>query len=349
MRTASELIAGARRVGVEVTQRMIDEWQRAGFLPAPTRQKVPGQGRGRAPYQYPDHTLDVAIWLGTHRRFISGVDTTRFWLWLEGNDHVHIDPIMFLLLEILLAWDDLRTSIPSLPDITQVVEHGLSDDQVDHILDEWDAAITVPALASGELYERTAPQVYLDALMYGAVPSAWVDPATGDMPAEASAMYDLPPDDPRIAGVARSLPYMVRASSLVTLYRKLFAGAEWARVHEYLVSRYHELPPEAANQLCDKCNSLLSVSIQPWWLRNWWRFLTPELIGTYWRGGPGPSGGVPRLRSRAELLRYWQYDPLQFLMFAANIQDRLERGIARAAPHTPQPPQRAHAEGGDTG
>jgi hypothetical protein len=323
--TAPELIAGARRAGITVTQRMIDEWQRAGFLPAPTRQKVPGQGRGRAPYQYPDQALDVVIWLGTHRRFISGEDTTRFWIWLESYNHIQIDPIIFLLVQIELAWHDLRTAIPSLPDITHVVEHGLSDDQVTSILDDWDASITAPALAAEELTERTAPQVYLDALLYGVVPSEWVDPAYGDMLAEACALYDLPPHDPRLAGVARHLPYMVRASSLVTLYRKLFAGAESARVRERLIAHHQELGPEAVAQLCARYNHLLSVSIQPWWLRNWWRHLTPEIIGTYWRGGPG---GVPRLKSRPELLQYWRYDPVQFVMFAADAQDRLQRLVS---------------------
>jgi hypothetical protein len=342
--TPEQLRQHVRSQGLDVSLRQIEEWNKAGFLPTPSREKLPGQGRGRAPYQYPDPAPDVVVWLSTHRRSISGDDTTKFWLWLERYDHIQIDPILFLLVQITIAWDDLHAAIPSLPDITHTVEHGLSDDQMDRILEEWDAAITAPALASGELDERTAPQVFLDALMYGVVPPAWIDPAYKDMLALPNAMYDAPLPDALAAKVAEHLPYMVRAASLVTLYRRLFAEAEWERVREVLITHYHELAHEVTEQLSARYNQLLAAAVGPSWLRMWWRFLTPEIIATYWRGG---AGGVPRLRSRGELLRYWKYDPLQFAMFAANVEDTLKRGVGPfryipLLPQASQPPHDAH-------
>lgn len=322
MLTAPQLIAGARGAKVTITQRQIDEWQRAGFLPAPTREKLPGQGRGRAPYQYPDQALDAVIWLGTHRRFIDGDDVASFWLWLEGFDYIPIDPIMFLLAEVYQDWNNLRASIPSLPNIKEILDHGWDDTRIEDVLNEWDAIVTVPALASGALDDRTAPRSYLEALAYGIQTPELVDPARGAMTAEAAAHFDQPLTGERLAHLAQELPHSLRAMSLVSIYRQLFAAAQWARVREHLIAHSQELDQETATQLCAEYNDLLTASIQPWELRNWWHYLTPEMIAMRW---PGRLPGAPRIRTRVELLRYWRYDPLSFVQFVADVQDQIKR------------------------
>jgi hypothetical protein len=322
--TKQELIAHAKSRRVLVTSAQFDEWKQHGLLPVPTPEPNPPRGRPRL--LYPERALGLIVWLGTHRRSIEGDDVARFWLWLDGYSHIQLDPALFLLAQIQLAWDELRTAVPSLPDIAHVAQRGMSEDQITAALDEWDTSVTRPLYESGELDERTLPRTYLEALLYGVAPPEWVDPAYGDMLAEASALYGLPLNDQRLQGVAKHLPHLVRASSLSVLYRRLFTWAEWTRDREYLTTHAQELDTEAVSRLCAKANRALFTALSPHSLRAWWQFLTPEMIDTYWRGGPG---GVPRLRSRAELLRYWRYDPLQFVMFAADTQDRLERALHR--------------------
>lgn len=74
------------------SRRQIEEWNRAGFLPAPERPPQAGLN-GRGPYYFPDPAPKVARWLKVYRqsKAVKGSDHTKLWLWLEGCDYLDID------------------------------------------------------------------------------------------------------------------------------------------------------------------------------------------------------------------------------------------------------------------
>lgn len=133
MYTPQDLSEHAGSCGLRVSTRQIEEWNKAGFLPKPERRKIPGQGRGRAPYQYPDPAKDAVVWLGMHRRSIEGANTVRFWMWVEGFQYIDVDVNTFLRDRVASDWEGIRVGIPSLPDIDQVA--GMTWEQRERILD----------------------------------------------------------------------------------------------------------------------------------------------------------------------------------------------------------------------
>src|SRR5205085_2851140 len=90
MHTIDRLQEYAKRHGVEVSRRQIEEWHRAGLLPPASRPPVRGK-RGRGPFVFPDPTPDVVVSLGQWRRYMTGDDAAKVWLWLEGYDHLRVD------------------------------------------------------------------------------------------------------------------------------------------------------------------------------------------------------------------------------------------------------------------
>lgn len=99
------------------SNRQIEEWNRAGLLPTPTRPPVPGL-HGRGPLRFPDPAPRVVQWLKEHRQSIGNVHHTKLWLWLEGYNCVDVD-IEQLQADITATgaavWISLCGSVPTLP------------------------------------------------------------------------------------------------------------------------------------------------------------------------------------------------------------------------------------------
>jgi hypothetical protein len=137
MYTIEELIEIAGAKGVKVTARQIKEWNKDSLLPSPTRERIPGQGRGRAPYQFPEPAPAVVVTLANERRYMKSAKDAKLWLWLEGFDHTDVDPDEHLQEWLVRGWkEEVQAKCPSVPDPAEVDQ--INYDRHQQILDELD-------------------------------------------------------------------------------------------------------------------------------------------------------------------------------------------------------------------
>jgi hypothetical protein len=287
--TPSQLVAHAKAQGVEVSERQIEEWNKAGLLPEPTRARIPGQGRGRAPHQYHEPAPAVVVWLGTQRRFFRGDDSdavVKFWLWLEGYDHIVVDPAAVVLARIQGIWRMAQETLPALPAIAVVAEQGVSEEQTESLLEALDTQVTQPMLQGGKWDETTVHAATVGASLFGFFPDERImqylsGGADGiDLPNQV--LPHLTPE--QHAAARRILPAIMRASQIPALYLKLKRG----RI-DFIT------------------------------FRQAWLMLTPDTLPAFWPAlaalSPFRIEGEPK--ERADVMRLLRYDPFNLMLLAA--------------------------------
>jgi hypothetical protein len=133
--------------------------QREGLLPEPTRPAIPDKRR-RGSLIFPEEAARVVVSLNHWRHRVSGVESARGYLWLEGYDYLTIDPEAELQTAREQVWNDLRSVAPSLP-LAPDTPHD--KEQREHILDELDTNVTARAATSLHLSETlfaTLPVIF---------------------------------------------------------------------------------------------------------------------------------------------------------------------------------------------
>ena len=200
MYTIEELVEIATAEGEKVSARQIMEWNRDGLLPTPTREKLPGQGRGRAPYRFPDPAPSAVMLLARERHYMRSSKDAKLWLWLEGFDYTGVDPDEDLHDWLTEGWEkEVRAKAPSVPELPDA-------DQVDYdrryeILNEVDRNI-ISKMGNGEHH----PEEYAvySSLLAGVL---GIDPPEGDEPM-------------KVERAAKSLlPYTMRRMLPAWIYR----------------------------------------------------------------------------------------------------------------------------------
>ncbi len=296
--TAAMLVALAEAKGVVVSERQIKAWNAAGFLPTPTREKVAGQGRGRAPNQYPAEAVDAVLWLGSYRASLNGEDATRFWMWLEGFDYIQVDVCAVLTASVRTLWRAAQKELPSLPDLDALGKHGLTDDAREALLDEFDANVTHPMRQSGQWNEAETPRASVGAAVLGILsPSSLADSHMEweevndhhDEPMYARTLLNDSMSEQDVKRTQALLPTLVQAGNFVQVYRLLDKGM-----------------------------------VIPSDLRLFWRMLTPEIAAALLSGLPQANGVVGHARSRSDLMRLYHYEPVAVLLQWAMIRAGLE-------------------------
>jgi hypothetical protein len=135
---------------LSTVKRRIEAWhQRDGLLPEPTRPPIPGK-RGRGPLVFPELAARAVLSLNRWRHRVSGVESARGYLWLEGFDYLAIEPEAELQRAHAQIWDELRSLLPSLPPAPDTAIDGKRRED---ILDELDTNVTAPAAAHFGLSE----------------------------------------------------------------------------------------------------------------------------------------------------------------------------------------------------
>lgn len=202
MYTIEELIQIAEGKGMKVTPRQIKEWNRDSLLPSPTRERLHGQGRGRAPYRFPEPAPTVVITLAKERRYMKSAEDAKLWLWLEGFDHTDIDPDERLQEWLIKGWkEEVQDKVQSAPDLTEIDQ--LDYERKDRMLDELDQNV-LSKVGNGELGQE-------EYTLYSSLLSAFLGLAP-------------PEGDERLqTGKASSkvLPYTARRTFPPSFYRKL--------------------------------------------------------------------------------------------------------------------------------
>ncbi|MDP9353178.1 MAG: hypothetical protein M3P51_16785 [Chloroflexota bacterium] len=231
MYVSEELIAHAEQHNVEVTGRQIREWTRNGLLPAPTRVALAGQGRTGVPYRYPETALKAVVWIGRYRRFIDGVETTQFWMRIEGFDHVDLDINEYLRVWAERAWEEARTRVPSLPELRQS-SLGIPDVLQERLLDEIDDNISSCYLESGLLTDKVAAEVTIGGALLGIIPPRYLEDEPALTGAEDDGRYRpysdylLEEGEQHYAELARTvLPQMITVGNLMEIHRAATQGA----------------------------------------------------------------------------------------------------------------------------
>lgn len=165
--------------------RSIKQWHHDDLLPAPTR-KPDGRARGRAPYRFPTAAIPVAQRLGVFRKYVTGSENTKLWLFLEGFPHPSLTDA--LLEARLRDWHEAlwRRTERRLQSGTRgggaVSDEGTADD----LLDALDRTVRQPLQArfSAPIAEAGASAV---ALMLGVADGidaqAWCAAVQDDRPA----------------------------------------------------------------------------------------------------------------------------------------------------------------------
>lgn len=147
--TIEELVELIVAEGERVTSRQIREWHRDGLLPAPTREKIPGQGKGRAPYRFPEPAPAAVATLAMERRYMKSAEDAKLWLWLEGFDYLDVDPYERLQNWLVRSWEEeIRIKVPSVPHLPNV-EH-VDDDRRAQIDEELDRNVLRPMTGDDE-------------------------------------------------------------------------------------------------------------------------------------------------------------------------------------------------------
>ena len=285
--TPKQLTDLAQKAGVEVTARQIEEWQKDGLLPNPVRTKLPGQGRGRAPYQYPDPSPDAVIWLGSHRRFIRGVSATQFWMWLEGFNYIEVNQAEVVLTCLQDRWAQVQKYMPSLPSLPEVARDGLSPELRDKVLDELDVNGTQPMLDSGQWDDRTVAKASLGASALGLYPPEYLNTRELDEESYVDLLYPNIPEQYR-ASMHKLLPTTVRMGELLNLFRAL------TNIQRPMWQSFREM---------------------------WETTFTPEVLVTIW---PmlvplSPFRVFEKPQSRTDMLPFFDYDPVNIFQFMAMI------------------------------
>jgi hypothetical protein len=283
----------ARR-DIEVSSAQFDDWKRDGLVPAPVSPTLTGRrGKGRPRLLYPDTAVEALVWLGTHRRFIDGVDVAHFWMWMEGFDYVEVDPQAVLLSRIQAAWRMAQGHMPSLPDIAAAAERGIADSERDSALDEFDAHVVEPHITTDTLVEQQSGTASIAAMLFGLLPSALVEGGTAD-------------DETFAQGTA---------GALLTPKRQ-----EWRDTVAAAVPRALE-----AGKLLELYRLVTEEQFDPTVVRAAWQMLTPDNVRLLGWGlalfRPLSTQDIGRLRDRADLMRLLRYDPLLPLAIAAVMAD----------------------------
>jgi hypothetical protein len=202
MYTIEELIEIAEAKGVKVTTRQIKEWNKDGLLPTPTRERMPGQGRGRAPYRFPEPAPEVVVTLAKERRYMKSAEDAKLWLWLEGFDHTDVDPDEHLQEWLIRGWkEEVQTRCPSVPELAEVAQ--IDFDRRQQILDELDRNV-ISQMGNGD----PRPEEYT---LYSSLLSAYLGlPRPED-------------DEPLQTGKAsrKLLPFTVARTLPASFYRRL--------------------------------------------------------------------------------------------------------------------------------
>lgn len=215
---------------VEVTARKIRTWTRDGLLPAPARAALPGHSRAGVPYRYPEPAPSAVKWLGRHRRYIQGVQATKFWMRVEGFSYVELDVNTFLRDRAASVWEQARAKVPSLPEIDRA--RSISEDLQERLLDEIDVGITAPYLDHDLLTDKTAAEVTIGGAAIGIIPSRYLEgePArTGaddDGRYKPYADYLLEEGEKRYADAAKAtLPQIMAVANVAATYDAASRGA----------------------------------------------------------------------------------------------------------------------------
>ncbi len=224
--TKKDLLQHAARKGSEISEDTLNKWDADGLLP-PHTQKPGPKGRGRPKVYFPDPAPDAILWLTTHRRFIEGVDATKFWMWVEGFDYIDVDINLFVRDRVAGFWNSLRELVPSLPAIELAAE--TTEEAWWGIRDEVDANITTPLLADGRLLEDDLPLAAIGQAFLGIIPGEWL----ATIPILIGAAYDdscRPPVDYLEGKGWQSLVnragllYMSTAANLIQVYQLAVRG-----------------------------------------------------------------------------------------------------------------------------
>jgi hypothetical protein len=281
--TPQRLIAHARQARLMVTARQIEEWHKDGLLPEPVRTKLPGQGRGRAPYQYPEPAPDAVVWLGTHRRFIDGVDATRFWMWMEGFSYVQVDLRAVVLDHLQRVWREVQKEIPSLPDLAAMADHDLTDAQREAALDEMDANVTQPMLAAERWTDETVSNASFGAAFMGILPPSFLAETLEDEAPHAAALV-VDGATEHIKTLQAQMPAVFRVAQVGFIYRAVSQeNVSWSS------------------------------------LRDAWLAITPEalqVLGPLFQQMRVFQDRSP-VKTHADVLRLMKYDPLSLVVLAA--------------------------------
>jgi hypothetical protein len=203
---------------------------------------------------------------------------------------------------IKAEWRERQQHIPSLPDIDTFIRQGISDEQVyetSGLLDEVDKHLTRPMRESRTWDDGASPMAYLQVALAGIVPPETIEHDARDPETPyTDALYAWPHDDPRHDAFTQALPHVVRSAQLTRLY-----------------------------QLACDPQPRWPNPFAPGWLGYWWATLHPALVTAYWRATL-PRDLADRtlsLKTRADLLRGWRYNPLSFISFVVSLHDELER------------------------
>ncbi len=224
--TKKDLLRHAAGQGLEISEDTLNKWGADGLLP-PHAQKPGPKGRGRPKVYFPDPAPEAIVWLGTHRRFIEGVDTTKFWMWVEGFDYINVDVNSFVRDRVANFWESLRGLVPSLPRIDLAAE--TPEEVWREIRDEVDANIATPLLADGRLLDEDIPLAAIGQGFLGIIPGEWL--ATTPIRTGAADDDNHRPHVEYIEGkgwqsfVSRAaLLYMITAANLIQVYQLVQRG-----------------------------------------------------------------------------------------------------------------------------
>lgn len=202
MYTIEELVEIATTEGEKVSARQVMEWNRDGLLPPPTREKIPGQGRGRAPYRFLEPATSAVMLLARERHYMKSAEDAKLWLWLEGFDYTGVDPDERLQDWLIEGWEEeVRAKAPSVPELPHA-------DQGDYerryeILNELDRNVIAEMGRAEHHQEEYALYSSILAGVLG------LDPPEGE-------------ESIKVERAAKSLlPYTMRRVLPVWIYRKL--------------------------------------------------------------------------------------------------------------------------------
>lgn len=126
-----------------LSMRSIKQWNRDGLLPVPTR-KPEGLRRGRSPYRFSVAAIPVAQRLAVFRKYVTGAENAKMWLFLEGFPHLGLTEAR---LEAQLRdwhealWRRAEGRFRKLPSADHAVR---GEGAVDDILDDLDRTVRQP-------------------------------------------------------------------------------------------------------------------------------------------------------------------------------------------------------------
>lgn len=135
-----DLVRFAKDANLEVSPLQVGEWHRSGLLPDPVPPPGPKK-RGRPRLFFAEPTPRVVCSLARWRRLVTGAENARGWLWLEGFEHLGLDPDAEFAAWLRREWAEYRKTFPSLPESP---EAPIDHERRETILDEFDANYVKP-------------------------------------------------------------------------------------------------------------------------------------------------------------------------------------------------------------